>query len=327
MDTTPWFASEAVVARARVKDYSIIIPVYYNEGSLDTLMASLQAEVITQNPGRTCEVIFVDDGSGDGSFAKLLQLRQRYAGIVRVIKLTRNFGQVSALYAGFGHATGRVIVAMSADGQDPPGLINQMLDAHFEGNYQIVLCARADREESAYRRLTSRFFYTLIRTLCFPNMPPGGFDYVAVSRRVVNVLLANREAHPFFQGQILWTGFRPKVIEYTRRRRTIGKSRWTLGKKITYLIDGVLSYSFLPIRLMSLLGMTCAVFGIAYAAVIIRRKFAGEIHVEGWAPLMVVTLVIGGIQLFMMGVIGEYLWRTLAQSRNRVAYVIDEVHD
>jgi glycosyltransferase involved in cell wall biosynthesis len=310
-----------------IPDYSIVIPVYYNEGSLAPTLQDIQSQVIARNPGRSCEVIFVDDGSGDGSLAELLGLQQSYPELVRVVKLTRNFGQVSALLAGFAQARGRCVVFLSADGQDPAHLIDDMLRAHFEEGYEIVACAREGRDESLYRVLTSKMFYWLMRKLTFPEMPLGGFDFVLMGRRALQVMLANPEAHPFLQGQILWTGFSTKFIRYRRRQREVGVSRWGFGKKVTYLIDGVMSYSFVPIRLISLVGIIVACLGFLYALSIFIIKLVWDLPVQGWAPIMIVILVMGGMQMVMLGVIGEYIWRSLAQSRRRPAYVVDRIYD
>jgi glycosyltransferase involved in cell wall biosynthesis len=306
-------------------DLSVVIPVYFNEGSLRSTFEKLRDEVFSQKPALRAEVVFVDDGSGDGSFEELQRLRQDFPDTIRVIKLTRNFGQVSALLAGFRKARGKCIVAMSADGQDPVGLINQMLAAHLSEGYEIVVCTREGRDESAYRVLTSRLFYSMMRKLSFANMPAGGFDFVLLGRRALDALLRNREAHPFLQGQILWTGFRTKFIGYRRKEREVGASRWTFGKKLTYLIDGVLSYSFVPIRLMSIAGSVIALLGFIWASIIVLNRYLWGNPIPGWSALMFVVLVLAGIQLLMLGIIGEYLWRTLAQVRNREPYVIDTI--
>src|SRR5690348_2941314 len=148
-------------------DYSIIVPVYYNEGSLRRLLAAIWQDVIFVNPDLNGEIIFVDDGSGDGSFAELQELQTEYPTLVRIVKLTRNFGQVNALLAGYSVAKGHCVVSISADGQDPPRLTNQMLEGFFGEGYEIVVCARREREESLYRRATSAFFYWMIRKLSF----------------------------------------------------------------------------------------------------------------------------------------------------------------
>jgi dolichol-phosphate mannosyltransferase len=305
-------------------DYSLIIPVYYNEGGLIPLMESLQAEVVARNPDRSHEFVFIDDGSGDRSFEELLVLRSRYDH-VRIVKLTRNFGQLRALLAGFSVAQGRAVIVMSADGQDPPEMVNNMLNAHFNEGYEVVLCTRQGRDESSYRVITSRIFYTLIRKMVFPNMPDGGFDFALLGPRALKTFLRNLDADPFFQGGILWMGYKTKFIQYFRRQRITGKSRWTFWKKLTYLIDGVLSYSFFPIRLLSFLGLVISFLGFVWAIDIFISKLVWGNPVTGWAPIMIVALVIGGFQILMLGLIGEYLWRTLSQVRNREYFVIDAI--
>lgn len=306
-------------------DISIVIPVYYNEGSLLPLMRTLHAEVIDRYPDRTIEVVFVDDGSGDGSFAELAHIREQNPDRVTVVKLTRNFGQASALLAGFRLARGACVIAMSADGQDPASLINDMLDAWFDEHYEVVICTRNERDESRFRIVTSRLFYMLMQRLSFPDMPLGGFDFFLLGRRALNTFLRNQETHPFFQGQILWMGYDAKLIEYQRQRRQVGRSRWTLSKRLTYVFDAVFSYSFLPIRLASGLGALIALLGFLYALVIFVGRLVWAHPVEGWAPLMIVVLVLGGSQMLMLGIMGEYVWRTLAQTRNRESYIVERV--
>jgi dolichol-phosphate mannosyltransferase len=216
---------------------------------------------------------------------------------------------------------------MSADGQDPPNIINEMLSAHFEEDYDVVIGSRAGRDESLYRVITSRIFYSLIKKMIFPEMPSGGFDFTLMSRRAMQVFLRNSRAHFFYQGQILWMGFKTKFIEYRRNARIAGESRWTFGKKITYLIDGILAFSFLPIRFMSLAGITLACLGFLYALIVFLAKLIYGNPIQGWTPLMIVVLVLGGFQSLMLGIIGEYLWRTMAQVQNRDMYVINHVYE
>ncbi len=308
-------------------DYSIVIPVYYNEGLLKATCAAIQSEVVEKNPGLRGEIIFVDDGSGDGSFEELMELYAAYPELVKVIKLTRNFGQVNALQAGFRQARGKCAVAMSADGQDPAELITAMLAGYFQEGYEVVLCARAGRDESGYRRVTSRIFYGMMRRLSFPGIPAGGFDFVLLGRQALQSYLEQREAHPFFQGQILYMGYKTKVIPYQRLQRKSGRSRWTFGKKLTYLLDGVLNYSFFPIRLMSVIGLLSATLGFLYAMIVLVSKLAWGNPVQGWTPLMIVVLVMGGVQMAMLGLIGEYLWRTFAQVQNRPGYYIEAIYE
>jgi len=308
-------------------DFSIVVPVYFNEGCIKGLVHGLEATVLSRRD-RFGELIFVDDGSQDNSFAELMQVRQSSPYPVTVIKLTRNFGQAAAIIAGYKYARGRCVVTISADGQDPPELINQMLDAFFDDGYEIVISARAGRDESLYRILTSRFFYFLIRKLSFPAMPKEGFDFWLIGRRALAALFRNLDAAPtFFQGQLLWLGYRTKTIFYRRQPRIAGSSRFSFGKKFTAFLDSVMSYSFAPIRIMSLAGCGFALFGFVYAALILVDTLVSGNPVKGWAPLMIVVLVMGGIQMVMLGIVGEYLWRTLVQVRRRDSYIIESIHE
>jgi hypothetical protein len=158
-------------------------------------------------------------------------------------------------------------------------------------------------------------------------MPKGGFDFWLLSRRASEAVIRNADAHPSFQGQVLWTGYKTKVLSYRRRERSSGVSRWTFRKKFTAFLDGILAYSFAPIRVMSLAGCIFAFLGFAYAAWILRDTLLLGNPVRGWSPLMIMILVIGGFQMIMLGLIGEYLWRTLAQVRRRDMYLIDVIYD
>jgi dolichol-phosphate mannosyltransferase len=309
-------------------DMSIVLPVYFNQESLRNTLTDLRAEVVDRHPGLRFELVFVDDGSRDQSLQVLLDLQKEHPTLIRVIKLTRNFGQVGAILCGYRHSRGRYVAAISADGQDPATLVNQMLAAHVDEGRDVVICTRDGRDESAYRVLTSRVFYWLMKKLSFPDMPPGGFDVVSMSRRALDVFLATSESHPFFQGQVLWMGFMPKFIPYRRAARQGGRSRWTFGRKLTYLIDGVLSYSYAPLRGMSVLGLVLAVSGFLYAFLIVVFRITGRLHQVGLVtPMLVAMLVIGGAQILMFGIMGEYIWRTLAQTRARPLYVVDCVFE
>jgi dolichol-phosphate mannosyltransferase len=308
-------------------DYSIVIPVYYNEGCLTPLVESLDRAVFQSNPGYTPEIIFIDDGSGDGSLAELRQIQNDFPDTVTVIKLTRNFGQNNATLAGYYHAKGKCVITMAADGQEPPEMINQMLVAFFDEHYELVICKRTGRNESLYRKLTSRFYFYLMRKLTFKNMPEGGFDFWLMGRRALEVFVRNFDAHPSGQGQVFWMGFDVKVLPYHRRERLAGTSRWTFGKKLTSFLDGILAYSFAPIRVIALVGCSISLLGFLYAGLILFNSFFFRNPVKGWAPLMIVILVMGGLQMMMLGLIGEYLWRTLAQVRRRDMYVIDTIYE
>jgi polyisoprenyl-phosphate glycosyltransferase len=306
-------------------DISIVVPVYCNEGELHQFFSEVLTSVINRNKERLWEVIFIDDGSKDNSLKELIEIKNKFSEIkIRIIKFTRNFGQVSALYAGYQAAQGECVVNISADLQDPPNLINKMIEAFYNEGFPIVVFYRESREDGIGNKITSSFFYNLIKKLSFDNMPDGGFDFVLISREVRDIIIKIDETNPFWQGQILWTGYPVKFLPYSRMKRRIGKSKWTLSKKITYLIDGVTSYSNTPIRLMTYIGAIIALAGFVYGIVLLILYFLGDTPFKGWTPIMMLILFFSGIQILMIGIIGEYLWRTLDQVRKRDRYIIEQ---
>ncbi len=304
-------------------DISVVIPVYLNEGSIKGTYEALKNEVFSSFPDLKFETIFIDDGSKDNSLEEIMNVKASNDG-VRVIKFTRNFGQVAAIYAGYELAEGDGIINIAADLQEPVELIKEMIACYNDQEAPIILGQRVDRDESRYRKVTSRFFYRMMRKLSFTNMPDGGFDVALISREVKEKILALDESNPFWQGQILWTGFPVKFIPYTRQKREIGKSRWTFSKKIKYLLDGVLNYSYAPLRFFSLIGIISFLLGILYSITILIQYIMGGSPFTGWAPLMIVVLLFSGLQLLVLGLIGEYLWRTLEQAKGRPKYIIEK---
>lgn len=310
---------------SRARLVSLVIPVYYNEGNIPVTWRALSAALGELPAGIDWEVVFVDDGSGDESWARLLEVRAEAPARVRILKLTRNFGQVAAILAGFRHAAGDCCVVMSADLQDPPELIAEMVRCWADGESRIVLATRERREDGWLARLTSRTFYRLMRRYAIPNMPDGGFDFFLVDRAVVDLIDEADEKNSFLQGQVLWTGYEPAIIPYTRRRREIGESRWTLSKKLKYFVDGFVSYTETPVRMITVLGLVVSALSFAYATLIFVLKIFWRIPLEGWAPIMITVLGLGGIQLVMLGVIGEYLWRNNHESRRRPSFVVEAI--
>jgi glycosyltransferase involved in cell wall biosynthesis len=302
---------------------SLVIPVYYNEDNIPVTWEALSQTLEKMPDGIDWEVVFVDDGSGDDSYARLVEVQRANPERVRVIKLTRNFGQVAAILAGLREAKGDACVIMSADLQDPPELILEMVARWQQGSKKIVLANRESREDGAFARFTSRTFYRMMRRFAIPNMPDGGFDFFLIDRAVVDIINQTDEKNSFLQGQVLWTGYEPELIPYTRRKREIGTSRWTLSKKIKYFSDGFVSYTEMPIRMITIIGLIVSTFSFAYASLIFVLKLFWRIPVEGWAPIMITLLMLGGIQLVMLGVIGEYIWRNSHESRRRPSFVIE----
>ncbi len=299
---------------------SYVVPVYNNQGSIRATWESIRALFSAALCAHRYEIVFVDDGSRDASFEEM-QSVARDDPNVRLIRFTRNFGQVPAITAGYAHASGEAVISMSADLQDPADLTVDMVEAWTRGS-EIAVGYRQDREDSFGARLFSRLAYGALR-LSNPNIPEGGFDFVLMGRRAVDAYLSYRGRNRFYQGDILWAGYRTTFIPYVRRRREVGKSQYTFAKKLKLFFDFLLDGSYLPIRIMSMVGGLTALAGLIYSAVIVSAWLLSETPFVGWAPLMIAILIVGGIIMMMLGVIGEYLWRILDEVKNKPLYVVD----
>lgn len=300
-------------------ELSIVVPVYYNEENLPDLVAAFARATA----GLDVEYVFVDDGSGDGSWPWLARF---VAGEPRAtaIRLSRNFGSFTACTAGLAHARGRAAVIISADLQDPPELIPAMVREWRDG-HEVVLAVRNRREDPWHQRLAASLYYRLMRRWALPDMPRGGFDFCLVDRKVVDIVTGIDERNTSLMGLVLWTGFRRCEIPYTRRAREKGRSMWTLAKKLKYFADSLVAFSYTPIRIVQGAGAVIASLGFVWAVTILVLRLRGVIEIEGWATLMFVVLVLGGIQLVTLGVLGEYLWRTLDETKRRPSYLVDRV--
>ncbi len=305
----------------RMKTISIVVPVYFNAETLPDLLRRFQA-VAEGLSHYAWEVVFVDDGSGDDSFGVLKKL---VAGEprIRALRLSRNFGSNAAILAGLNCAKGDAVVVISADLQDPPEAIPALVAKWEEGN-QVVMAARQSRQDPFLTRLMANWTNRMIRRYIFPEFPPNGFDFMLIDRRVRDELVRMNERNSFIFGQTLWVGFKRAVIPYNRAERTDGESRWTLTKKIKYLIDIFTAFSYLPVRVASALGALLALSGFLYAVFIVCFWLFGSVPIAGWASLIVIVLIAAGTQLLILGVLGEYLWRALDGSRNRPVFVVAE---
>jgi len=308
-------------------DVSIVIPVYNNENSLLLLVEELYRNVIQNNHNKKFEIIFIDDGSKDGSFDVLLKLRHTYPTLIKILKFSRNFGQGPAVTAGFNNARGELITTVDADLQDPPNIINDFIKSYYTEHYEISVATRQNRKESYYRRIGSFFWYKFIKKITFPEFPEKGFNSFGLSSKVRDLLMENvYNGTPFTNVLIVWTGYPIKYIPYTRQNRQFGVSQFGFLKKIKAMLDVIIAFSFSPIRLMIKTGILLSLLGFLYAAsIIIAKYFGGTIPFRGWAPIMVTILIIGGFQMIMIGLIGEYLWRTLDIARKRSIYVIEKI--
>ena len=296
---------------------------YRNQRSVTITYEKIVAICREELPAYDREFVFVDDGSDDGSLEELLAIRKR-DDAVRVVSFTRNFGQMSAILAGLKMATGDLVLHLSADLQDPAELIPQMV-RQFEAGNEVVVAYREAREDPLTSRLTSRAFYAIIRR-SFPAIPPGGFDYVLMARRVVDAFNQIEVRNRFFQGDVLWLGYKTAFVPYVRAKRTHGKSQYTFGKRLKNSLDAILDSSYLPIRFISLVGVLTAFIGFVYAADIVYARLMHHIPATGLAPIMILVLVIGGVLMLMLGIIGEYVWRIYDEVKGKPNYVVRQVY-
>lgn len=302
---------------------SFVIPVYRNERAVTITYQKLRAMVEKDLRSYAREFVFVDDGSDDNSLAELLQLKAADP-TVRIVSFTRNFGQMAAIQAGLKTATGDLVLHLSADLQDPVELIPQMV-REFEHGNELVVAFRQGREDQMTSRISSRLFYSIIR-MSFPQIPPGGFDYVLMGRRVVDSFNQIEVRNRFFQGDLLWLGYKTSFIPYTRAKREIGRSQYNFAKRLKNSLDAILDSSYLPIRFISLIGVLTACLGFAYALNIIYYRLMYGSPFPGWAPIMVIILVIGGLLMVMLGIIGEYTWRIYDEVRRKPNYVVRDTY-
>lgn len=308
-----------------MKTFSIVVPVYYNELNLPDTVPHLLglAEKLTNYQ---LELVFVDDGSGDRSLDTLRDFQSQFPDKIKVVKLTRNFGSMAAIQAGLTVAKGDCVGMIAADLQDPPELFLDMVK-HWEQGNKAVFAVRQDREEPAIQKMFSNSYYALVRKFALQNYPNGGFDFFLIDRQVVDQVNQIREKNTNLMALIFWLGFKPILIPYIRRNRKKGKSRWTFAKKIKLFIDTFVAFSYFPIQMLSALGFLVALAAFLYGLFIFLHRIFFGVEVLGWVPTMVILTFTSGIQMAMLGVLGEYLWRNLDETRGRPYYVIDEIFD
>lgn len=304
-----------------MKTISIVVPVYYNEGSLPHLFVALQKleENLLQRQV-ALELIFVDDGSGDDSFLELMKIK-RARPATKVIKLTRNFGNIRAEKTGYRYITGDCFCALSADLQDPPELIVEMVDYWLDGE-KFVICVREQREDPPLTTFFANLFYRLVRQLVIRNYPPGGFDLALMDKALLPYMLnSGKNINTAMFAYSL--GFEPKKIRYKRQKRQYGTSRWTFAKKFNYFIDSILGFSVIPLHLISWIGITLAFVSFLYGAYVILYVLIQGIEVPGFASLFTLTAFLSGLTLTMLGIIGQYIWRIFDEVNGAPESVIE----
>lgn len=303
---------------------SIIIPCYYNEQNIPITSRELIENEKNFPADVTFEYIMVDDGSKDNTLSELRKFKEQYPQKVKIVKLSGNFGSYNAILAGMEHATGDCTVMIAADLQDPPELMATMYDYWLKG-LKLVVANRNEREDSFLARSFANQYQKLIRKYALANLPKGGFDYCLFDKQLREQVVNMKENNTNSLYLLMWLKYDYVAIPYTRRKREVGKSRWTLKKKIKLFIDSFVSFSYAPLRMITTTGLVLGLISFAYAFYVLFARFSGWIEVEGWTTMMVVFLLVSSFQMTAIGIIGEYLWRNLEASRKRPAYIVDEV--
>ena len=301
---------------------SVIIPFLNEEDNIPVLVDSLNS-FFSNKKDYLVEVILVNDGSTDNSVEVLNQ--QIFSGIEgKIISLSKNFGSHAALRAGILHAQGDHICFMYADLQDPLSLIDQLFEERNKG-FEVCWATRENTQNGFFEKVFSRFYSYMMKKYAVPNYPADGFDIVMFSSKVQRHLNVNIEVNSSIFLQILTLGFKQNSIYYTKEARKKGKSKWTIGKKIKLFIDSFVAFSYAPIRLVTITGIGLFFLGLSWSVYLISRKLLFNDLVSGW-PILISVLAIGfGVTNISLGIIAEYLWRTLDSSRKRPAFIIDEM--
>ena len=303
---------------------SVVVPFFNEERSLDAFFG--ETDSVLRTLSCRVEYICVNDGSSD---ATLNRLRDRLASDkrLRIVSLSRNFGKEAAISAGLVHARGDAVVVIDADLQDPPEIIPEFLQRWSQG-YDVVYGVRASRESDTWlKRATARMFYTFFNRLTDVRIPEGAGDFRLLDRRVVDVLLLLPERNRFMKGLFAWVGFRQTGVEFSRQARVAGSTAWSYLRLLNFAVDGLTSFSILPLRLASLGGIVTSFLGLAYALFLVVRTLAFGTDVPGYASIMVAIMVLGGFQLVSLGLIGEYLGRLYMEAKQRPLFVVSGVYE
>lgn len=299
---------------------SIIVPVYYNADTLEMLYDDLKAKVLQRL--EAYEIVFVDDGSKDNSWEIINKIAALDPNVVSV-RLSRNFGEHAALLAGFNVCTGDCAVTKQADLQEDSSLILDMYDSWNRGN-KVVLAVRRSRKDSASEKFFAGIYYRMIRKTVNKNMPTGGCDCYLLDRKAIEVIKLMDEKNSSLTLQVMWLGFQSEQIYFDRQERKAGKGRWTFSKKYKLVIDSLISFTYVPVRLISGIGIGFIIFALIFGIETIVEHLTTGTPV-GYASLMCVLLFGVGLILFVLGILGEYIWRTLEESRKRPTFIIDEL--
>lgn len=300
-------------------DLSIVVPMYNEALSIDLFLKRLNT--VLNNLNMRYEIICVNDGSKDETLARLAE-HHRHNPLIKIINLSRNFGKDIALCAGIDHAKGKAVIPIDSDLQDPPELIKELVIKWGEGFDAVYATRRTRQGESWIKRTTAKIFYRILNHMTEISVPHDTGDFRLLDRRVIDALSMLRERTRFMKGIFSWVGFKQTAVMYDREKRYAGRTKWNYWRLWNFAIDGIISFSSMPLRVWSYIGLVISLASFVYAVLLISRTLIKGIDIPGYASLMVVILFLGGIQLISLGIIGEYIGRMYTEVKGRPLYLI-----
>ena len=312
-------------------ELSIIVPCYNDSEVVENFFSAMVGNNgILNNLGLNCELVFINDGSKDNTLELLKAQKEIYSNKsnldIKIVNLSRNFGNEAGMSAGFSVASGEAIVPMDADLQDPPELIAKFVELWRQG-YDVVLAKRNDRQEDSFaKRFSSSLFYKLNNKISDVKLPDNVGDFRLFTRKVLNAINSLPENQRFMKGIFAWVGFRSITVEYKRPQRIAGSSKFNGWKLWNFALQGITGFGTLPLRIWTYIGFIVSFFAFIYASVLILRTLIMGIDLPGYASLVVIILFLGGLQLMGVGILGEYVGRIYMESKRRPPFIIDEIY-
>lgn len=301
---------------------SVLVSVYKNENNIIPFYEDFMANIVPafKDEGDDYELIMINDDSPDNSWSimKSLAIKDDH---IKLLRLSRNFGAISATFTGLSYATGDCITVKACDLQEPAELTVKMYKEWKNGE-KVLFAVREARSDGFFSDMMSNVYYWVMRKMVDSSMPKGGFDIYMIDKDVKNQIVQMNDKNSNIALQLMWLGFHPKKLYYVRKEREIGKSSWTFSKKVKLFLDSLIAFSYVPIRLMTMIGLLFFLFAIIFGIKVIIAKIHGLIPIQGYTTLLVIVLFSAGIIMFTLGILGEYIWRILEASRNRPQFVV-----
>ncbi|MEA5003665.1 MAG: glycosyltransferase family 2 protein [Christensenella sp.] len=306
-----------------MKDISLIVPCYNEEQNIVELYKA-SMNVLNQLPISEYEFIFIDDGSSDATLGKLKELQLNDPN-VQYISFSRNFGKEAAMLAGLEYSSGDFVAIMDADMQDPPELLLEMYPLLLSEDYDCIGSRRITRKgEPRVRSFFAKSFYRVINKISKIEIVDGARDFRLMKRNMVDALLTLKEKNRFSKGLFVWVGFKTKYLTYENRDRHGGQSKWSFWDLMKYSMDGIISFSTVPLTLVSFLGILCCILSVGLIIFFILQKLIFGNNVDGWASMTTIILLLGGVQLLGIGILGQYLAKIFLEVKGRPSYIIKE---